>query len=77
MARRNDCKKKGEMMYVPRIVIEELGSIQNENDISSRSVAFEKMVKHSRVGRVNKRMEGLNIFKSSKKKKKSMFDGLI
>ena len=78
MARRNDSRERGKMIYVPRIVIEEVESIQLENDISSRSSAFEKMVKHSRVGRASKSVDALDIFRGPKKKKqRSMFDGLI
>jgi hypothetical protein len=43
--------KKGKMIYVPKIVIEELHNIKVEKGLDSRSAAFKNMVNNARVGR--------------------------
>lgn len=53
------------MVYVPAIVIEELDHIQEEEEISSRATAFEKMVRNCKYGRGVKkkgRSKDLDIF---------------
>lgn len=79
MAKRKGTRNRGKMMYVPKVVVEELENIQNEEEIVGRSVAFDKMVRYARSGRVSKRVDDLDIFESPKKKGKArtLFDGLI
>ena len=43
--------KKGRMMYVPRLVIEEVDDLQAEHHTEKRVDAFEKMADYARVGR--------------------------
>lgn len=70
--------KKGKMMYVPSIVIEELDCIQHEEEIDSRSFAFEKMVKNSRRGRVSKNLDTIGPIGSPKRKKmRDPFGGIF
>lgn len=59
------------MVYVPSIVIEELDNIQIEDEISSRSAAFEKMVRNCRVGRQIKKSGS-----GKRKKSFSLLEGL-
>lgn len=43
--------KKGERVYVPPVVIEELENIMSEHDLTIKAEGFRKMVKYARVGR--------------------------
>jgi len=47
---------KGRMIYVPPIVLEEIFTIKQEEGIDKNSLAFDKMVKYSKVGREAKRI---------------------
>lgn len=42
---------KGRMVYVPSIVLNEVYDIMNVDDLSSRSEAFKKLSKYSKIGR--------------------------
>jgi len=48
--------KRGKMMYVPSIVIEQLEDLKQEEKILSRPEAFRSMAKYSEVGREIKRV---------------------
>jgi hypothetical protein len=48
--------KKGRMMYVPPVVIEELEDLQMEHHEDKRALAFEKMADYARVGRETERL---------------------
>jgi predicted ribonuclease YlaK len=63
--------RKGKIVYVPKIVIEELDCIRKEDDISRNSEAFEKMVKNSRIGRVTRRNEDINPLGLPKKRRRA------
>ena len=70
--------KKGRMVYVPSIVIDEIEDIKQEEDIIIGSEAFRKLVKHARIGREVDRLRRLDFRKkplidSFKKKKRGLF----
>jgi len=73
--------KKGKVVYIPPVVIDELEDIKREDEIHTGSEAFKKMVKYARVGREVKRMAtldfsravsrpSLDLFGNKKKKKR-------
>jgi len=49
-------KTKGQMIYVPPVIIDELQDLQREDDIPVRAEAFKKLVKYAQVGRETKRL---------------------
>ena len=53
-------KKKGKVMYVPRITIVDLEDIMREENIPDKSTAWRKMVEHARVGREAERIMKLD-----------------
>ena len=53
-------KKRGGMIYAPKIVIDELDSIRGEEQIDSSAEALKKMVKYTRVGREARRIASFN-----------------
>ena len=59
--------KKGRMIYVPPVIIDEVQDIQREDDIESRPEAFRHLVKYARVGREIKRVAKLDFSKSIKR----------
>jgi len=61
-------QKKGRMIYVPPVIIDEVADIQREDDIDSRPEAFRSLVKYARVGRETKRLIHLDFSKSEKRK---------
>lgn len=52
--------KKGRMVYVPSIVIEEVEDIKREDDIFQGVEAMRRLVKYARVGREVNRMRNLD-----------------
>lgn len=44
-------KQKGQKIYVPPVVIEELENIMDEHDLTIKSEGFRKMVKYAQLGR--------------------------
>ena len=67
--------KRGRMVYVPAIVIDEIEDIKQEEEIVVGSEAFRKLVKHARIGREVDRLSRLDfrskpIIDSFRKKKK-------
>ena len=44
-------QKKGKIVYVPRIVVEELDNIKREENLFGTSEAFRKMVGYAKVGK--------------------------
>ncbi len=49
-------KKKGKMMYVPPVIIDEVYDLQREDRIPVRADAFKELVKYAQVGREAKRL---------------------
>ena len=64
--------KKGRIVYVPPIIMDEIKDIKREDGIpncrNENSVAFRKMAEYTRVGREAKRMITLNFGNSVKQK---------
>ena len=62
--------RKGDNIYVPVIVIEEIEDIMKQEDITVKSVAAKKMADYSRMGREIDRMMKFDFgFKKKKIKK--------
>lgn len=53
--------RRGQMIYVPPIVIEEVEDILKEDAVSSRADAFKEMTKYAKVGREVNRMMKLDL----------------
>lgn len=60
--------RKGRMIYVPPVVLDEVELIQQSKNIDQRSDAFNELVKYSRVGREAEQIMRLDfgIFKKKK-----------
>lgn len=58
--RKTRCNTNGSMVYVPQIVITELGKLMQEDKIPKRAKAFEQLVKYAKVG---KEMDRIRKFK--------------
>ena len=63
MARRKGCLQGGRMIYVPKLVIDELNNIKSEDKISRNAEAFERMARNCRVARVKvKKRDRMSVF---------------
>ena len=64
--------KRGRMMYVPNVVIEQLEDLKQEENILSRPEAFRSMAKYSEVGREVKRVmkNPFDMYSATKHRKK-------
>jgi hypothetical protein len=56
--------KRGRMIYVPPVIVDEVKSIQSEDNIVSRPEAFRSLAKYARVGRETKRLMRLDFKKT-------------
>ena len=69
--------KRGKMVYVPRLVFDELSEIMNEDGLNRRAEAFDKLTTYSKIGRKVQRKERLDrvmlkdIFGGKKKNRKN------
>ena len=64
----------GRMKYVPKVVIEEIDDLKVEHNLKQDSVAMNKMVNYTRVGRELERMMKFNFkHKPTKIKKRGLF----
>ena len=63
-------RKKGQKVYVPPSILEEVEDIKREDKLSSRAEAFRMMYKYSRVGREAKRIYTLDWSRVKPKKVK-------
>lgn len=59
--------KRGRVMYVPSIVIEEVHNIKQEHNLDYGSEAFRKMAEYSVVGREVERLATFNFFPKKKR----------
>jgi len=55
--------KKGKMLYVPPVVIDEVEDIIREDKVNSRADAFKELTKYCRVGREVNRLRVLDFSK--------------
>ena len=58
-------KQTGRMIYLPRVVLEEMMDIKREDNIQSNSEAFRKMTQYTRVGREANRIMNFDWSKKS------------
>jgi len=73
------------MIYVPRLVFDELDEIMNEEGLNRRAEAFDKLTSYSKLGREVKRKARLeritlkDVFGGNRKNRgdDSMFDELL
>ena len=56
--------KKGRVMYIPPVVLDEVEDIRREDELDKNSEAFRKLIKYARVGRETKRLANLKFGKS-------------
>ena len=56
--------KRGRILWVPPVVIDEINDIIREDDLVSRAEAFRKLVKYTRVGREAKRLTRFDFSKA-------------
>lgn len=66
--------KRGGMVYIPTVIIDEIEDIRREDRIESKSEAFKLMTKYARVGREVNRLKKLNYDWSKKKSKRMKVD---
>lgn len=69
--------KKHKMAYVPKIVIDEVEDIMQEEQLDTGADAFRKMTEYAKVGREVKRIATLNWPRPRKrwKKRKDLMQG--
>lgn len=48
--------KKGRMLYVPPVIIDEVGDLMAEHNLDRRVEAFEKLADYARLGRETERI---------------------
>jgi len=60
--------KRGCMVYVPIVVINEIKKIKNDDNVKSNVEAFKLMAEYAKRGRCNDDVEINPFFNSSKKK---------
>jgi len=65
--------RRGNLNYVPRVVIDEYEDIMREKEIRKKHEGYRKMVEYCRVGREVERIVKLDW---SKKRKKGWFGGI-
>jgi len=75
--------KRGKMVYVPKLVFDELDDIMIEEGLNRRAEAFDKLTTYSKLGREvkrkvqNDRITLKDVFGGKKKKTTTIFEDLL